>query len=210
MPPCSATARSAIPAIGSAGRIGGTGLGRRMARLAGHAGACHNDGDAILAARRMNVPETGSRSAPLSRAALWSGYAGIVPFVACLVAVLWAPQPQWRGLAQQAAIAYGAVILSFVGALHWALALAGRLPGNARTISASVLPSVAATAAVLLAGQRGLALLIVGFGAFWIYEHRCCGRCLPADYLALRRRLTLAVCATLALTLFASDAAGLR
>jgi hypothetical protein len=158
----------------------------------------------------MNASESRTGLVPLSRAALWSGYAGVAPFLACLAAVLWAPQPQWQAFAQQAAIAYGAVILSFVGALHWALALAGRLPGDARTIIASVLPSVAAAAAVLLDGQRGLALLIVGFGAFWIYEHRQWSHRLPDDYLALRRRLTLAVCATLALTLFASDSAGLR
>jgi hypothetical protein len=158
----------------------------------------------------MNGSEAQSRAAPLSRAALWSGYAGVAPFLACLAVLLWAPQPQWRAFAQQAAIAYGAVILSFVGALHWALALAGRLPGDARTIIASVLPSVAAAVAALLDGQRGLALLTVGFGAFWIYEHRQWAHRLPADYLSLRRRLTLAVCATLALTLFASDAAALR
>lgn len=158
----------------------------------------------------MNASQSPSREASLPRAALWSGYAGVVPFLACLAAVLWAPQPEWRGFAQQAAIAYGAVILSFVGALHWALALAGRLPGDPRTIVASVLPSLVAVAAVLIDGQRGIALLIVGFGAFWIYEHRQWAHRLPADYLGLRRRLTLAVCATLALTLFASDAAGLR
>jgi hypothetical protein len=158
----------------------------------------------------MSGSEPHFSSAPLSRAARWSGYAGVAPFLAVLAVLLWAPEPQWRAFAQQAAIAYGAVILSFVGALHWALALAGRLPGDARTIVASVLPSVAATMAVLLEDRRGLALLIVGFGAFWIYESRYWGDRLPADYLALRRRLTLAVCATLALTLFASDAAGLR
>lgn len=158
----------------------------------------------------MSASETRFASAPLSRAARWSGYAGVPPFVACLAVLLWAPRPHWREFAQQASVAYGAVILSFVGALHWALALAGRLPGDARTIIASVLPSVAAAIAVLLEGQRGLALLIVGFGAFWIYENRHWRGRLPADYLALRRSLTLAVCATLALTLLASDAAGLR
>lgn len=158
----------------------------------------------------MNASDASSRVAPLSRAALWSGYAGVLPFLACLAAVLWAPRIEWRAFAQQAAIAYGAVILSFVGALHWALALAGRLPGDARTIVASVLPSVAAAIAVLLDGQRGLALLIVGFGSFWMYEHRQWDDRLPGDYLALRRRLTFAVCATLALTLFASDMRELR
>lgn len=123
----------------------------------------------------MNVSEPHSRDAPLARAAVWSGDAGVAPALACP-----------------------------------GVALAGRRPGDPRTIVASVLPSLVAAAAVLIDGQRGIEMLIVGFGAFWIYEHRQRARRLPESDLALRRRPTLAVCATLALTLFASDAAGRR
>jgi len=62
----------------------------------------------------------------------------------------------------------------------------------------------------VLGGQRGLALLVVGFGGFWLYEHRSLSARLPPAYLNLRRHLTLAICMLLALTMFASDAAGLR
>ncbi len=48
-----------------------------------------------------------------------------------------------------------------------------------------------------------------GFGLFWLYEHRVLGTRLPAEYLGLRRHLTLATCMLLALTMFASETAGL-
>lgn len=158
----------------------------------------------------MDVQSRSFPSTSVSPAAAWSGYAGLLPFVACLLLLLVAPQQEWRELAQRAALAYGAVILSFVGALHWGLALAGRLPADARRIGVAVLPAVVATAALLLEGARGTGLLIAGFGLFWLYEHRQCSGQLPEDYLALRRTLSLAVCALLTLILFAADAAGLR
>ena len=141
----------------------------------------------------------------LSAAAIWSGYAGAIPFVVCLLGVLLAPGAEWRLRAQQAAVDYGAVILSFVGALHWGLAL-----GDGRTIIASVLPSVVAAFALGLEGQRALSLLVVGFGLFWLYENHQVRDRLPADYLRMRRNLTLVVCGTLALTMFASESVGLQ
>jgi len=146
----------------------------------------------------------------LSAAAIWSGYAGAIPFVVCLLGVLLAPGAVWRLRAQQAAVDYGAVILSFVGALHWGLALGGRLRGDGRTIIASVLPSVVAAFALGLEGQRALSLLVVGFGLFWLYENHQVRDRLPADYLRMRRNLTLVVCGTLALTMFASESVGLQ
>ena len=137
------------------------------------------------------------------------GYAGLAPFLAALLGVGLAPTPELRELAQRLAIGYGAAILSFVGAVHWGLALAGRWQWSPLVAFGSILPSVVATAAVLFGGQRGLGLLVVGFGLFWIYEHRRLGAALPPDYLALRRSLSLAVCSLLALTMILSDRVGL-
>jgi hypothetical protein len=61
-----------------------------------------------------------------------------------------------------------------------------------------------------LAGQRGLALLTVATGIFWLYEHRSAGAELPPDYLGLRRNLTLAACTILAITMILSEGAGLQ
>jgi Protein of unknown function (DUF3429) len=151
-----------------------------------------------------------SAGAPrLGGTAEWLGYAAVVPFVLCLAGVGLLPAYPQQELAQRIAIAWGAVLLSGCAALHWGLALAGRHPRGPLHVLAAVLPSIAAAAAIVLGGQRALALLVVGFGGFWLYEHRSLGEQLPPPYLALRRTLTLGTCMLLALTMFASDGAGL-
>ena len=139
----------------------------------------------------------------------WLGYLGVVPLVLCLAGVGLLADYGARDLAQRIALAWGAVLLAFTGAVHWGLALAERLPRNAMRRGAALIPALLGAIAVVSGGQRGLALLVVGFGGFWLYEHRSLGALLPAPYLNLRRQLTLATCTVLALTMFASEAAGL-
>lgn len=148
--------------------------------------------------------------AALSPAAEWAGYLGVLPFAAAAIAVAFWPDFPGRDFAQRLALAYGAVILAFVGAVHFGLALAGIMPWTSIRIAGAITPSLAGAAAVFVGGQPGLALLVVGFGLFWLYEHRACASELPREYLALRRSLSLSVCAILALTLIASEGAGLR
>jgi hypothetical protein len=149
----------------------------------------------------------GSTAARLDTAAEWLGYLGLVPLVLGLAGVGLLPEYAGRELAQRIALAWGAVLLTFTGAVHFGLALAGRLPWEAQRLGAAVLPAVAGAGALLVGGQRGLALLVVGFGLFWLYEHRALGALLPPAYLSLRRNLSLATCMLLALTMIASDAA---
>jgi hypothetical protein len=137
------------------------------------------------------------------------GYLALAPFVACLAGEATLAGYAGRELAQRGAIAWGAVLLACAGAVHWGLALAGRLPSTPARMAAAAAPVAAAAAALLLGGQRALALLVVGFGLFWLYEHRSLGGVLPPAYLSLRRNLSLAICTLLALTMIASDAAGL-
>ncbi len=145
----------------------------------------------------------------LNTAAEIVSYAGVVPFVLCLVGITLLPDFGARELAQRIAISYGAVVLAFIGAVHWGLALAGRMSWGAVRIVGAVLPALLGAAATVIGGQRGLALLVVGFGLFWLYEHRRVGTELPADYVSLRRNLSLVVCTLLALTMILSDTAGL-
>jgi hypothetical protein len=76
-------------------------------------------------------------------------------------------------------------------------------------IAGAILPALLGVVATVLGGQRGLALLVVGFGLFWLYEHRSVGGELPAAYVSLRRNLSLVVCTVLAVTMIVSDTAGL-
>ena len=145
----------------------------------------------------------------LGRAAELVAYAGIVPLAACPLALVFVPSYSLRLLAQQSAIAYGAVVLSVLVAVHFGLALGGRLSWTAERLVAAVLPGLCAAASVVVGGQRGLALLVVGSGIFWLYEHRRVGDELPQDYLRLRRNLTVAGCCLLALIMIVSDSVGL-
>ena len=146
----------------------------------------------------------------LGTAAELLGYLAVAPFIICLAGEAALSGYAGRELAQRVAIAWGAVLLAGAGAVHWGLALAGRVPSTPARLAAASAPALAAAAAVLLGGQRALALLVVGFGIFWLYEHRSLGAVLPPAYLSLRRNLSLATATLLALIMIASDAAGLR
>jgi hypothetical protein len=147
--------------------------------------------------------------ARLNGAAELLGYLGIAPLVLCLAGVGLLPDYAGRELAQRVAIAWGAVLLAFTGAVHLGLALAGRLTSQPVRIAGAIVPALLGALAVVLGGQRAFALLVVGFGGFWLYEHRTLAAVLPGGYLNLRRSLSLAICTLLALTMIASDAAGL-
>jgi len=151
-----------------------------------------------------------ARSAPaLSGTAELCAYLGLLPLVLCPLGIVFSPNYALRDLFQQIALAYGAVVLAALGAVHWGLALTGQMPWRPQRIAGSAMPALCGAASVVLGGQRGLALLVVALGVFWLYEHRAVAAELPDVYLRLRRNLTLAGCSLLALTLFASDRVGL-
>jgi hypothetical protein len=131
------------------------------------------------------------------------GYAGLLPFAAATLGSVML-DGEHRAFSLRVLIAYAAVILSFLGAVHWGLALRAGGGEAGRAYLAGVLPSLVGWLALLLPGRQALPLLLVGFGAFWLYEHRVAGeRLLPRAYLDLRRNLTLLVCSLLAVaTLF--------
>ncbi|MCK2184821.1 DUF3429 domain-containing protein [Halomonas getboli] len=127
----------------------------------------------------------------LDRHAHRLGLAGLLPFLLALTAAWLAPSA-WRFVAIYAFLGYGAVILSFLGGVHWGLALAGADPGGRRLI-VGVLPSLVAWPALLLGPAAGAATLLAGFVALRLYEAGPGAEGLPASYQRLRTRLTLAV-----------------
>ena len=157
----------------------------------------------------MSASESSAKWGALGAAAELLAYAGIAPLIACLVGVAFLPSYALRLLAQEIAIAYGAVLLAALGAVHFGLALGGRLAWTLERLAAATLPGVCAVASVVVGGQRGLALLVVAAGLFWLYEHRRIGHELPEEYLRLRRNLTLAGLILLALIMILSDSVGL-
>lgn len=131
------------------------------------------------------------------------GYAGAVPFVAGAAAV-WLLDGAWAAFAAPALQAYGAVILSFLGGVHWGLgigdyggygAAGGSTPGR---LGASVVPSVVAWVALLLPTGWGFALLALAFVAQLFYDRETAQRRhAPPWYPSLRLPLTAIVVAAL-------------
>jgi hypothetical protein len=157
----------------------------------------------------MGFTDERAGTSRLNSLAEWAGYLGVVPLVLCLAGVGLLPDYAGRELAQRGALAWGAVWLASAGAVHWGVALAGRANWDAARLGGVLAPALFGALGVVLGGQRGLAVLAVGCGGFWLYEQRNLGAGLPPAYLNLRRQLTLASAMLLALIMFVSDATGL-
>lgn len=145
--------------------------------------------------------------AALPRPAAVYGLAGLVPFVA-LSALLWLLPLHQAALATFALLAYGAVILSFLGAVHWGLALAGAAgaaPGAGMTwlrLGWAVLPALLAWVALTMPPAPGFALLFLGFALAWLVDRAAVrAGLMPVWYLPLRSLLTLVVLLSLAAAL---------
>lgn len=141
--------------------------------------------------------------AALPPAAATLGYAGLLPF-ALLVAGLWVvAAPDLQSLLLRGLLAYGAAILTFLGAVHWGIALARPGAHDARVLAVGVVPSLVAAASLVLSPEPALVTQLIGFAGVWLYEHRVLGeRFFGRPYLDLRRTLTFAVIAMLLAALF--------
>lgn len=146
----------------------------------------------------MAEPSAKPRLADVPRAALVLGFAGLVPFVAGSVIAFFAGYPG-AILVLNLQMAYAAVILSFMGAVHWGLAMAQDDAGNWRRLGLAVLPALAGWAALMIPNGLGLVLLAFGFAAVFFADLRSvdAGRA-PGWYRVLRKPLTAVVLACLA------------
>ncbi|MCC5852822.1 MAG: DUF3429 domain-containing protein [Alkalimonas sp.] len=119
------------------------------------------------------------------------GFAGILPFYLSLAAVLMWPQSQ---LALVSLIGYGAVILSFLGAVHWGMAMQEPDQTQAgRSYVFSVVPALLGWLAFISPYQPALIVLAAGFGWVWLREYQKPPSLMPAWYRQLRGVLTAAI-----------------
>ena len=107
-------------------------------------------------------------------AAKWLGALGALPFVA-LAAAATIPDIPYREPAWFALAAYGAVILSFLGGVHWGLTIAGFGPQGtvcrtSRRLAYSVIPSLVGWGALLLPRPIGLLVLAAAFAAAVLFD----------------------------------------
>ena len=142
----------------------------------------------------------------LPRTVAWLGYGGLLPFLALAPASLL--DYHHGAVWSDALYAYGAIILSFIGALHWGLAMS--LPElSERQRSAwftwSVVPALIAWPAVLFSPPLAAPLLVFGFIAHYLQDRRLARQArLPGWYLLLRLRLSSVAVVCLVAGVFAS------
>ncbi|KAA8498159.1 hypothetical protein FVE85_5744 [Porphyridium purpureum] len=132
------------------------------------------------------------------------GFAGLVPFVSSAGVILSAYvsegkiPPAVSDFALTAHITYGAVILSFLGAVHWGVAL--RMPSLSsadlsRRFLYGVTPSLFGWAACLMPSSYGATnVLLAGFIVAYNVDQRQLLKMVPSWYLSLRRPLSLGAC----------------
>ena len=124
--------------------------------------------------------------------ALRLAYAGLLPFVLGALLV-WAVRAEVQAYVALALSAYAAVVLSFLGGIHWGLAM--RQPqqattGLARSLVWGVVPALVAWPAAVMPPDAGLVIL----GAMLIVSYAVDRRLYPAHgvaaWLTLRFRLS--------------------
>ena len=121
---------------------------------------------------RVVGAEPAAAPQPVRRAAQWLGYLGGLPFIACALVALLA-EDQVRALALQGLLGYGAVILSFVGALHWTRGLqASAAATGTGLLVISVLPALLGWVALLLPWPEAGVLLAIGFAVMYLFDRR--------------------------------------
>ncbi len=131
------------------------------------------------------------------------GLAGLIPFIVLTLA-LWIVDDLPRFSLVSALLAYGAVILSFLGGVKWGQAIATENDPSTgslwRALSLAVCPSLLGWVALLLPQASAILLLLTGFILQYLLDrHWVKTNTLPLWYGKLRLILTSVV--TLCLTL---------
>jgi len=146
-----------------------------------------------------------SQPNPIPRSVALLGYGGLLPFLVLAPASLF--DLHHARIWSDALFAYGAVILTFVGALHWGFAmiltdLSARW--RTRCFVWSVVPALLAWSAFLFSPILTSILLVTGFLThYWQDRSLVAASHLPAWYLPLRLRLTTVACLCLTAGAFA-------
>ena len=131
-------------------------------------------------------------------ALVW-GWGGVIPF-ASICLILGFAEPSLAAFSQKVLVPYGAIILTFMGGVHWGLQMVREAPENL-LYTTGIGPSMFAVLAILLPVQPALIILSVGFVGLLLFDLWLMreGR-VPRWYGRLRIQLTSAVliCLTIA------------
>jgi len=127
------------------------------------------------------------------------GYAGLIPFIIFSIGS-WFQLPIISD-STYILTAYAAIILSFMGAIHWGVAISSTEDKHGQYLIASVIPGLSAWLALLLPQTYALTLLMIGFIVLIIYDWSVeKPQRLPTWYMPMRNRLTIVVLMCLTIT----------
>jgi hypothetical protein len=125
------------------------------------------------------------------------GYAGLIPFLTFSIGC-WLPLPYVTD-PLYVLIAYAAIILSFMGAIHWGAAMSSSGNKRSQYLVVSVVPALAAWIALLSPAVAALMILLLGFITLFLYDRAVQrSQAFPAWYIAMRKNLTIVVTLCLA------------
>lgn len=121
-------------------------------------------------------------------------YGGLIPFIAATAGFYLLDEPL-RTLALNLFVSYAAVILSFVGAVHWGFLLKSVLVKNLiLLLTLSVLPGLIACIALLFEQQYALIIFLASYPLLLAYERiTALNTLLPDWYRSMRVKLTCTV-----------------
>ena len=137
------------------------------------------------------TPASAIANSPLKpKTDAWAlGIAGLLPFVAG-AAGLWFLPPDWAGLAALALLTYAAVIVSFLGGIHWGLAMP-LVQTQRGLLIWGVLPSLLAWAGLLLNSAWGLLLMAASLLLCYIVDCQIYRSLGLGGWIGLRGLLTI-------------------
>ncbi len=135
---------------------------------------------------------------PLPIIAKVLGYGGLLPFVGLSFVVVSGQDLLFLGVSNPAGalLNYAAVIISFIGAVHWGIALGKDEPSTGHYLY-SVLPALAAWLLLFLPAQLsllGMAAMVLS--AYWVDRNLLFDQ-LRSEYQILRLHLTVVVALSL-------------
>ena len=138
---------------------------------------------------------TNGNSSSFPVVARWLGYGGVIPFVALALSLTVGLDLTGLGLSDATGklLAYGAVIISFIGAVHWGLALHAERSKQTLLYVYSVVPALAAWGWYFVAAKSalfGMALTIV---VMYFLDRFLLADLVPAEYIKMRLHLTIVV-----------------
>lgn len=135
------------------------------------------------------------------------GFIGLVPFV-LLTLACWLVHPEWLGYFIKAQLAYGIVILSFLGGLHWGVTIMadGKDVEEARrALIWGVIPTLIAWCSLINMGV-GFLVQVVGFIAAYKIDKRLYeSYSIPSWFIDLRLQLTRVVVTAQIFTFIAAN-----